>query len=277
MESGGGSMEQVRDEKEKQQASSENNTPTWANKQRRLSKKKSSRGRSFKLRSDTLNSLRLRRVFDLFDKNCDGLVSVSEIRQALVLLGLDEDQDEPNVEDEEQDHHHQQPEEYQDGDANANADADHHQQRPEEQREEDELDSIVSSFIKPGNQGLAFEDFEALHDSLSNNTFFFDCLNDDHRDQSLNPITKDTTEDDDHEQQVESDLTEAFKVFDSNGDGYISAMELQQVLSKLGFPEAQQELPNIQLMLSSFDHDHDGRVDFFEFKHMMSRTLLLPS
>uniref|UniRef100_A0A803MI69 EF-hand domain-containing protein n=2 Tax=Chenopodium quinoa TaxID=63459 RepID=A0A803MI69_CHEQI len=200
---------------------------------RRLSRKKSSvsASRSFKLRSESLNSLRLRRVFDLFDKNKDGLITVDEIKQALVLLGLDEDK--------EDDHNN----------------------------DDIELHSIVTSFIKPGYHGLAFDDFESLHNSL-HTTFFFDCH--DHNDHF-----QDVTH---HQQdQVESDLNEAFKVFDSDGDGYISATELQQVLSKLGFPEAQQELHHIQHMISSFDDNHDGRVDFFEFKHMMSRTLLLPS
>lgn len=200
-----------------------------------LSKKKSSSSsRSFKLRSESLNSLRLRRVFDLFDKNGDGLITVDEIREALVLLGLDD----------------------------VHEDEDSH--------DDHELHSIVTSFIRPGLQGLAFEDFESLHNSL-NNTFFLDSTlyNHDHD----HPYHLDN----DHQQQVESDLTEAFKVFDSDGDGYISATELQQVLSKLGFPEAQQELHHIQLMISSFDQNHDGRVDFFEFKHMMSRSLLLPS
>ncbi|XP_057531202.1 probable calcium-binding protein CML43 [Amaranthus tricolor] len=192
----------------------------------KLSRKKTSR--SFKLRSETLDSLRLRRVFDLFDKNGDGVISLDEIKQALVLLGLDDD-----------------------ADSDARADADDH-----------ELKAIVSDFIRPGNKGLAFEDFQALHNSLNTNLIL--------RDLHPNEVY-------DEEDQVESDLTEAFKVFDSDGDGFISASELQQVLSKLGFPEAQQELQHIQLMISSFDHNHDGLVDFVEFKVMMSRSLLLPS
>ncbi|CAO2836111.1 unnamed protein product [Amaranthus hypochondriacus] len=189
----------------------------------KLTRKKTSR--SFKLRSETLDSLRLRRVFDLFDKNGDGIISLDEIKQALVLLGLDDD-----------------PVPVADPD--------------------DELKAIVSAFIRPGNKGLVFEDFQALHNSLNTNLLL--------KDLHPNEVC-------DEEDQVESDLTEAFKVFDSDGDGFISAIELQQVLSKLGFPEAQQELQHIQLMISSFDHNHDGLVDFVEFKLMMSRSLLLPS
>lgn len=70
------------------------------------------------------------------------------------------------------------------------------------------------------------------------------------------------------EDQDEADLTEAFKVFDENGDGFISAMELQKVLGKLGFTEAN-ELGSVKMMISSVDVNHDGRVDFSEFKDMM--------
>lgn len=190
-----------------------------------LSRRSSS---SFSLRSPSLNSLRLRRVFDLFDKNGDGVITVEEISQALFLLGLE--------------------------------------------AEHSELRSIITSFIRPGLDGLAYSDFEALHKSLNDN--FFGCVGE-------HPGDEDDDHDDlvdaanlDEKEVIESDLTEAFKVFDQDGDGYISAMELQTVLSKLGLPEANQELRQIQLMISSFDLNHDGRVDFFEFKDMMLRSVL---
>lgn len=45
--------------------------------------------KSFRLRSPSLNSLRLRRIFDMFDKNGDSMITVEEINQALNLLGLE--------------------------------------------------------------------------------------------------------------------------------------------------------------------------------------------
>ncbi|RVW29761.1 Calcium-binding protein CML42 [Vitis vinifera] len=75
--------------------------------------------RSFRLRCPSLNSVRLRRIFDLFDKNSDGTITVTELSQALALLGLDADLP--------------------------------------------DLQSIVQSHIKPGNLGLEFDDFAALH------------------------------------------------------------------------------------------------------------------
>ncbi|KAL3826215.1 hypothetical protein ACJIZ3_022244 [Penstemon smallii] len=166
---------------------------------------------SFRLRSPSLNSVRLRRIFDMFDKNKDCIISVEELGQALSLLGL--------------------------------------------QADPSELESMVKSYIQPDKDGLAYEDFEALHRSLGD-VFF----------------RSDHDHDSDH---YESDLCEAFKVFDEDGDGYISARELQVVLDKLGLQEEGKEFDRVQLMISSVDQNHDGRVDFFEFKDMMRTVLVL--
>ncbi|GFP87388.1 calcium-binding protein cast [Phtheirospermum japonicum] len=170
---------------------------------------------SFRLRSPSLNSVRLRRIFDIFDKNHDSIITVDELGQALALLGLQTD-------------------------------------------DLSQLDSMVETYIQPGNQGLTYQDFEALHRSL-NDVFFgggFDHLG--------------GADDDD-----ESDLSEAFKVFDEDGDGYISASELHVVLGKLGLQEGR-EMDRVEMMISSVDRNHDGRVDFFEFKDMM-RNVVVPS
>ncbi|CAA3023750.1 calcium-binding CAST-like [Olea europaea subsp. europaea] len=173
------------------------------------SNKNPSSSSSFRLRSPSLNSLRLRRIFDLFDKNSDNMIAIDELGQALGLLGLDAGLS--------------------------------------------ELQSMVQTYIEPGNTGLRFEDFEALHRSLNDVLFGLDDENTDE----------------------ESDLTEAFKVFDEDGDGYISAKELQVVLMKLGLQEGM-EIERVEKMISSVDRNHDGRVDFFEFKDMM-RSVMIPS
>ncbi|KAK7340095.1 hypothetical protein VNO77_20789 [Canavalia gladiata] len=164
---------------------------------------------SFRLRCPSLNSLRLRRIFDMFDNNGDSMITATEISQALTLLGLDADVA--------------------------------------------ELESMTSSYIKPGNEGLAFDDFVALHESLGDT--YFGLL------------------ENEEEAQHESDLWEAFKVFDENGDGYISAKELQVVLAKLGLVEANL-IDNVHKMIGSVDTNHDGHVDFDEFKEMMKNTIL---
>ncbi|KAI3525790.1 hypothetical protein L1887_04882 [Cichorium endivia] len=169
---------------------------------------KSFSNNSFRLRSPSLNSLRLRRIFDLYDANHDSFITVDEISRALMLLGLD-----ANMSD---------------------------------------LESMIKSYINPGNAGLTYDDFVNLHRSI--NDLFF----------GLEDVQENGTK----EEQEESDLTEAFKVFDEDGDGFISATELQMVLGKLGFTEAT-EMERVKMMISSVDLNHDGQVDFSEFKDMM--------
>ncbi|XP_071720233.1 calcium-binding allergen Bet v 3-like [Rutidosis leptorrhynchoides] len=173
---------------------------------------KSLSNNSFRLRSPSLNSLRLRRIFDLFDTNHDSLLTIDELTRALSLLGLD---------------------------TNTST---------------NDLDAIIKSYVRPGNAGLAYDDFVKLHTSI--NDFLFG-LDDSVEEEAVNK-----------EDQEEADLNEAFKVFDENGDGFISANELQIVLSKLGFNEAN-EIGRVKMMISSVDLNHDGRVDFSEFKDMM--------
>ncbi|KAI3770955.1 hypothetical protein L6452_02103 [Arctium lappa] len=192
---------------------------TTAQNQKSLLKSSSSITNSFRLRSPSLNSVRLRRIFDLFDTDHDSLISVDELSRALVLLGLETDIR--------------------------------------------ELDSMIKSYIQPENNGLTFDDFQALHKSLGE-LFFEDAVGDD-EDAAAGSY--------DSSKQEEVDLTEAFKVFDEDGDGYISAKELQVVLEKLGFAEAS-EMGRVEMMISSVDRNADGVVDFSEFKDMMKNIAL---
>ncbi|KAK1320765.1 putative calcium-binding protein CML27 [Acorus calamus] len=161
---------------------------------------------SFRLRNQSLDTLRLRRIFDVFDRNGDGEITVDELGQAMDALGL-------------------------------TADA-------------LELRSSVAAHIRPGNSGLEFEDFVSLHRSLGEELFGSD--------ESAAAA----------EEVEESDLSEAFRVFDEDGDGFISAKELQTVLGKLGLDEGR-SIERVHQMICSVDSNHDGRVDFGEFKHMM--------
>lgn len=189
---------------------------------RKINHSRSSLSSSFRLRSPSLNSLRLRRIFDIFDKNKDNILTLEELTLALNLLGLE--------------------------------------------AEVGELESTIRAYVKPGNQGLTFEDFVALHRSIDN-VFF--GLGENDRDCDL----KASSPNEEDKEVEESDLSEAFKVFDEDGDGYISARELQVVLGKLGFQEGR-EMDRVEMMISSFDQNRDGLVDFFEFKDMMRSVIV---
>lgn len=72
----------------------------------------------------------------------------------------------------------------------------------------------------------------------------------------------------DHDQILENDLKKAFRVFDLNGDGFISCEELQIALSRLGLLDRSCGQDCMQ-MICVYDANSDGLLDFEEFKEMM--------
>lgn len=64
----------------------------------------------------------------------------------------------------------------------------------------------------------------------------------------------------------EDELKEAFKVFDTNGDGLISPQELREVMLGLGENLTSEEL---DAMIKEADTNGDGQVDYNEFVKMM--------
>ncbi|KAJ2159952.1 hypothetical protein GGF46_002616 [Coemansia sp. RSA 552] len=65
----------------------------------------------------------------------------------------------------------------------------------------------------------------------------------------------------------EDDIMEAFRVFDKNSDGKISAEELRQVMSSLGEKLTTEEVDE---MIAYGDVDGDGMINYEEFAKMMS-------
>ncbi|KDP32871.1 hypothetical protein JCGZ_12163 [Jatropha curcas] len=70
------------------------------------------------------------------------------------------------------------------------------------------------------------------------------------------------------EEEEMKDLAKAFKVFDINGDGFISSEELQSVLLRLGLWD-EMTGKDCRSMICVYDTNFDGVLDFEEFKNMM--------
>jgi calmodulin len=64
----------------------------------------------------------------------------------------------------------------------------------------------------------------------------------------------------------EEEIREAFKVFDKDGNGYISAAELRHVMTNLGEKLTDEEADE---MIREADVDGDGQINYDEFVKMM--------
>jgi calcium-binding protein CML len=70
------------------------------------------------------------------------------------------------------------------------------------------------------------------------------------------------------EREEEDDLQKAFEIFEAvKGSGRITPKGLQRVLSRLGY---ERSVADCQAMISVYDVDGDGELDFHEFHRMMS-------
>lgn len=69
------------------------------------------------------------------------------------------------------------------------------------------------------------------------------------------------------EADAEEDLREAFKVFDRDGNGFISSYELRHVMTNLGEKLSDDEIDE---MIRESDIDGDGQIDYEEFVKMMN-------
>ncbi|KAK8624120.1 hypothetical protein V6N13_065474 [Hibiscus sabdariffa] len=114
-----------------------------------------------------------------------------------------------------------------------------------------------------GKPYLNFDEFLFFYDSISNPTTTSDP-----------PISSE--EEEEEEELVvhggDDDLEKAFKVFDLNGDGFISCEELENVLGRLGLWDESCG-KDCRTMIWFYDTNMDGMVDFQEFKHMMLHSI----
>ncbi|MCJ1321932.1 hypothetical protein MMC15_007277 [Xylographa vitiligo] len=75
---------------------------------------------------------------------------------------------------------------------------------------------------------------------------------------------KDTDSED--EIRVDQNIKEAFKVFDRDNNGFISAAELRHVMTSIGEKLTDDEVDE---MIREADQDGDGRIDYNEFVQLM--------
>lgn len=66
----------------------------------------------------------------------------------------------------------------------------------------------------------------------------------------------------------DEELHQAFKLFDTNGDGLIEVNELIEIMKSFGRNPTAEEAQDI---INEYDVDRDGFIDFSEFKTMMSK------
>ncbi|KAH6674060.1 calmodulin [Plectosphaerella plurivora] len=64
-----------------------------------------------------------------------------------------------------------------------------------------------------------------------------------------------------------TDLKEVFKIFDRDGTGDISPLELQAAMTSLGLKPS---LAEVKEMIREIDTDGDGQIDFNEFLDIMA-------
>jgi len=67
---------------------------------------------------------------------------------------------------------------------------------------------------------------------------------------------------------LEEEYRQAFKVFDRDGDGLISAAELKHVMANLGDKFSDEE---VRELIREADMDNDGHINYVEFTRLMGK------
>ncbi|CAM6083142.1 unnamed protein product [Calypogeia fissa] len=164
----------------------------------------------------SMDESEMRRVFDRFDENADGLISGEELRRwCMKCFGKDVSKA--------------------------------------------EADSMITSVDRNNDGAVDFKDFLSLYQTH--------CLS--LEEQEDNNNSNKASENEAENEEEDDLLLEAFRAFDKNLDGQISAEELQVVLINLGMPEGK-SLLDCEEMIRKVDRNGDGRCDLQEFEEMMS-------
>jgi calmodulin len=91
--------------------------------------------------------------------------------------------------------------------------------------------------------------------------------------QEFSKTMKDNSDDADDDSNSDSDwsdgeIKDAFSVFDKDGDGFISATELEQAAESLGKKLTKEDMKEMKAEMKGADTDGDGLVNFQEFSKM---------
>jgi Ca2+-binding protein (EF-Hand superfamily) len=77
----------------------------------------------------------------------------------------------------------------------------------------------------------------------------------------------------DFTEDQKKEFKEAFSLFDTDKDGFITSKELGDLMKKLGLNPTEAEL---QDMINEIDYDGSGTIDFEEFISLISRKMKEP-
>ncbi|KAM9343066.1 troponin C, skeletal muscle [Pholidichthys leucotaenia] len=67
----------------------------------------------------------------------------------------------------------------------------------------------------------------------------------------------------------EAELSECFRIFDKNGDGFVDREEFGEILHMTGEPVTEEDIDE---MFGESDTNKDGKIDFDEFLKMMENV-----
>ena len=70
----------------------------------------------------------------------------------------------------------------------------------------------------------------------------------------------------DDEEQMKEELKEAFRIYDKEGQGFITTDILKEILREIDTTLTEDDLDNI---IEEVDEDGSGTLDFDEFQEMM--------
>ena len=70
----------------------------------------------------------------------------------------------------------------------------------------------------------------------------------------------------DDEEQMKEELKEAFRIYDKDGQGFITNEVLKEILREIDSSLTEDDLDNI---IEEVDEDGSGTMDFDEFQEMM--------